>query len=43
MPAAPSVTNHTIITRPNRRPTAAVPRDWNMNSAISTTTAIGTT
>ena len=42
-PSTARVENQTIITGPNTRPRAAVPRRCTMNSAVSTTTARGTT
>ena len=38
-----STTNQTIITGPNNRPTAAVPRRWTRNSTMMITAVIGTT
>ena len=35
--------NQVIITGPNTRPTAAVPRRWTVNSATMITAVIGTT
>ncbi len=37
------LTNHTSMTGPNIRPTAAVPRDCTVNRANSTASASGTT
>ena len=42
-PQAPIAVNQTIITGPNRRPTAAVPWRWTANSATMITAVIGTT
>lgn len=42
-PHAPMVTNQTIITGPNTRPTAAVPRRCTRNSSTMINAAIGTT
>ena len=41
-PQAPIAVNQTIITGPNRRPTAAVPCRWTANSATMMTAVIGT-
>ncbi len=42
-PHAPMVTNQAIITGPNTRPTAEVPRRCTRNSATMITAVIGTT
>ena len=42
-PQAPIATNQTIMTGPNSRPTAAVPRRWTANSSTMITAVIGTT
>ena len=42
-PRAARTTNQTAITGPNSRPTRSVPWRWNRNSAVSTTSVIGTT
>ena len=42
-PQAPIAVNHTIITGPKRRPTAAVPRRCTANNAKMITAVIGTT
>ncbi len=42
-PQAAITVNHTSITGPNRRPTAAVPTRWPANSSTMITAVIGTT
>ena len=42
-PQAPIATNQAIMTGPNSRPTAAVPRRWTANSSTMITAVRGTT
>ena len=42
-PSTASTANHSAVTGPNSLPTLAVPWRCTMNSAVSTTSVIGTT
>ena len=42
-PSSASTANQVIVTGPNSRPTAAVPKRWAANSTVSTTSVTGTT
>ena len=42
-PSSASTANHSKVTGPKSRPTAAVPKRWAQNSSVSTKSVMGTT